>query len=173
MHVPISICKYLRGTLCKSLKILSFYFKDYLFWETETEREGGRERERMCASGGGAERNRIPSRLHTVSAEPNVGLTLMNHEIMTWTEIKSWTLNWLSQPGIPLHIHFLPGPFAHHTYHDLIWRQTLNQLSHPGAPEGSFFALLSPLFYFVLLTITSLVVIHLLSGYSSSSLGFA
>ena len=28
-------------------------------------------------------RERIPSRLHTVSAEPNVGLELANHEIMT------------------------------------------------------------------------------------------
>ena len=33
----------------------------------------------------GAEREgeRIPSRLHAVSTEPNVGLELMNYEIMT------------------------------------------------------------------------------------------
>ena len=39
----------------------------------------------MLTSGGGAEREgeRIPSRLHTVSAEPEAGLELMNHEIMT------------------------------------------------------------------------------------------
>ena len=29
------------------------------------------------------ERERIPSRLLTASAEPNMGLELMNHEIMT------------------------------------------------------------------------------------------
>ena len=40
-------------------------------------------------SGGGAERERereregIPSRLHTVSTEPNIGLALRNCEIMT------------------------------------------------------------------------------------------
>ena len=41
----------------------------------------------MCKSGGGAdregERERIPSRLHTVSTEPDMGLELMNCEIMT------------------------------------------------------------------------------------------
>ena len=40
----------------------------------------------MCASGGGAERERwrerIPNRLSTVSADPNAGLEPMNHEIM-------------------------------------------------------------------------------------------
>ena len=40
-------------------------------------REEQRERERE------RERERIPSRLHTVSSEPDVGLDLMNHEIMT------------------------------------------------------------------------------------------
>ena len=29
------------------------------------------------------ERERIPNRLYTVSIEPNVGLDLMNHEIVT------------------------------------------------------------------------------------------
>ena len=38
-----------------------------------------------CKWGRGRERRRerIPSRLHTVSAESNVGLDPMNHEIMT------------------------------------------------------------------------------------------
>ena len=35
-----------------------------------------------------SDRERIPSRLHNVSREPNVGLELMNQEIMTWAEIK-------------------------------------------------------------------------------------
>ena len=44
---------------------------------------------------GGEEREeeRAPSRLNAVSTEPSVGLNLTKHEIMTWTEIKSWTLN--------------------------------------------------------------------------------
>ena len=48
-----------------------------LFIYFERGREGGRERERE------RERERIPSRLCTVSAEPDVRLKLMNHEIMT------------------------------------------------------------------------------------------
>ena len=32
---------------------------------------------------GGVEREKIQSRLHTVSTEPNVGLNLMNCEVMT------------------------------------------------------------------------------------------
>ena len=57
------------------------------------EREGGRERERqkVCVPacehahvrGGGAERERIPSRLHNVSAEPDTRLELRNIKIMT------------------------------------------------------------------------------------------
>ena len=39
------------------------------------EREGERERERL--------RERIPSRLHAVSTEPDVGLKPLNREIMT------------------------------------------------------------------------------------------
>ena len=41
-----------------------------------SEHEQGRGRVRE-----GDRRLRIPSRLHAVSAEPNVGLELMNHEI--------------------------------------------------------------------------------------------
>ena len=37
-------------------------------------------------------RQRIPSRLHTVSTEPNVGLDLTNCEIMTSAEIGSQML---------------------------------------------------------------------------------
>ena len=31
-----------------------------------------------------------------------MGLKLMSHEIMTWAEIKSQTLNWLRHPGVPM-----------------------------------------------------------------------
>ena len=44
-------------------------------------------------------KGRIPSSLRTASAEPNVGLNLLNREIVTCAEIKSWTLNQLSHPG--------------------------------------------------------------------------
>ena len=37
------------------------------------------------------DRDRIPSSLRAVSEKPNAGLELTNHEIMTRTEIKSWT----------------------------------------------------------------------------------
>ena len=43
--------------------------------------EGQRERKRA----------RIPSRLHAVSMEPDVGLELMNHEIMTGTKVRHLT----------------------------------------------------------------------------------
>ena len=44
-----------------------------------------RERERAHEPGRGRERGRerIPSRLHTASSEPDVELELTNHEIMT------------------------------------------------------------------------------------------
>ena len=55
-----------------------------------------RERERECVSRGGAEREgererereRIPSRLCADSAEPDVGLKITNHEILTSAKIK-------------------------------------------------------------------------------------
>ena len=49
----------------------------------------------------GAEREgeRIPSRLHTVSLEPDAGLKHINCEIVTPAEIKSWTPNRLTHPG--------------------------------------------------------------------------
>ena len=56
-------------------------------------------------SGGGTEREgeRIPSRLHADRTDPNTGLKLRNHEIITCAETKSWTLNQQSPPGTPLY----------------------------------------------------------------------
>ena len=80
------------GAISESLFLSAFYlcfwkFIFVYFWERERESA----RTRAHTSGGGAERegDRIPSRLRTVSAEPYVGLELMNHEIMTWAETKS------------------------------------------------------------------------------------
>ena len=49
------------------------------------------ERERERTSRGGAERRRdkIPSRLHAISTEPDSGLRFTSREIMTWAETKS------------------------------------------------------------------------------------
>ena len=63
----------------------------YLFWQREVGGESG-----VGAEGG---RERIPSRAHTVSTEPDAELNLANPEIVTWVEIKSQTFSWLSHPG--------------------------------------------------------------------------
>ena len=55
----------------------------------------------MKGSMGERQRERIPSRLHAVSTEPEAGIDPTNHEITTRVEIKSWTLNQLSHPGAP------------------------------------------------------------------------
>ena len=65
----------------------------YLFILREREDEQGRSRERV--------RDRIPSTLHTIRAEPNPGLDPTNREIMTRAEPKSRALNLLSHPGAP------------------------------------------------------------------------
>ena len=67
------------------------------------------EREQKSASWEGEERgrDRIPSRLCAISTESDVGLNPMKHEIMTWAEIKSRTLNQLSHLGTPSCVIFL------------------------------------------------------------------
>ena len=57
-----------------------------MFWFIfERERKSKQEQERARKSRGEAEkgRERIPSRLHTVSVKPDAGLGPLNHEIMT------------------------------------------------------------------------------------------
>ena len=53
----------------------TFFIFLSLFIYFERQHKEGRNRERL--------RERIPSRLGTVNAEPNVGLECMNHEIIT------------------------------------------------------------------------------------------
>ena len=60
-----------------------------------------RDRERQSMNGGGAERegdteSEAGSRLWAVSTEPDVGLELTNHEIMTWAEVGCLT-DWATQ----------------------------------------------------------------------------
>ena len=45
----------------------------------------------MHAGEGQREGERIPNRFHTVSAEPNAGLELTNHEIIAQAEVKGFT----------------------------------------------------------------------------------
>ena len=61
------------------------------------------EKEGENTSRGGAERGRerVPSRLCAVSAEPDVGLELTNRESRTGAKIKSQMLNQRSHPGTP------------------------------------------------------------------------
>ena len=75
----------------ESWKLLLLFFNVYLFILRERGRGRGRQRGRQ----------RIPSKLHTVSAEPHVGLKFMNREIITWAKTKSRALNRLSLPGAP------------------------------------------------------------------------
>ena len=49
----------------------------------------------------GGRRERIPSRLHDNSVEPNMGLDLTNRESTTGAKTKRQTLNRLSHPGAP------------------------------------------------------------------------
>ena len=71
--------------------ICKFFFK-FIDFERERVSRTGAERE--------GERERISSRLLTVSTEPDTGLKPTKRE----TEIKSQTLNRLSHPGAPVNI---------------------------------------------------------------------
>ena len=72
----------------------------FIYFERERERErSARARERLSRGGAERGRGRIPSRLHAASPEPDVGLDLVNPEIMTRAETESQALNGLSHPG--------------------------------------------------------------------------
>ena len=60
-----------------------------------------RERQRDREHEGGAEREvgRIPSRLHALSAKPDMGLKPANREAVTRADTASRTLNRLRHPG--------------------------------------------------------------------------
>ena len=90
-----------------------FFFIKFIYLE----RRGEGEREYMHASRGEAEegRERILSRLHAASTDPDAELKLTNREIMTWAEFKSGTLNRLSHPGAPI-LTFLQYGCSHHMY---------------------------------------------------------
>ena len=78
--------KILREFPLPFLNVLNVYLFICLFWDREREIAQGRRRER------GRERNPTSPD----STEPHVRLNLRNREIVTWAEIKSRTLNPLS-----------------------------------------------------------------------------
>ena len=75
--------------LCSFLLVSLFFFEVLLIYF---------EREKACEQGRGRERGRerIPSRIHVVSAEPDVGLNVMSHELKS-----SQMHNQLSHPSAP------------------------------------------------------------------------
>ena len=70
----------------KAVFIYFLFFFIFYFWERASTR--GREAERE-----GDTESRAGSRLWAVSTEPDMGLELTNHEIMTWVEVGHLT-NW-------------------------------------------------------------------------------
>ena len=80
-------------------------------------------RERESRGRAGREGNRIPSKFHVVSTEPDVGLDPTNPEITTWVKIKSSMLNWLSHLGTPRNIFF-------GKVHLILWRKSIK--NHTG-----------------------------------------
>ena len=81
----------------KSCSILFILFK-FIYFE--------RQRESTSRAGAERRRERIPSRLRTISAEPDVQLEFTNCEIMTRAEVKSRRLNQLRHPGAPPEMFF-------------------------------------------------------------------
>ena len=81
-----------------------FTHKSYLFTYTYL-RERERERERVHGLGGGVKgerkRESQADSLLITDSQGWVGLESHKLEIMTWTETKSWMLNWLSYPDAP------------------------------------------------------------------------
>ena len=59
------------------------------FWERDRAQAGEGQREEETESEAG-------SRIWTVSTEPDAGLESMNHEIMTWAEVRHPT-DWTTQ----------------------------------------------------------------------------
>ena len=93
-----------------------------------------RERGKAWAGEGQRGRERIPSRLHAVSTDPDVGLESTNHEIMTWAEIKSQRLNWLSHPGTPMtNVFALSLHLSYFHHHSIVCT-----LEIPGLPFSLF-----------------------------------
>ena len=80
---------FLVATVIAIIITFSLFLNVYLFWERESMGEQGRGRER--------EREK-PRQALCYQSGAQTGVPV-NQEIMTWAEIKSLMLNWLSHPG--------------------------------------------------------------------------
>ena len=100
-HKPIALWPTEDVTWVKDIRRRCF-LKMFIYLFQERERERGNMHRK------GRERERIPTRVHAVSAEPDVGLNPTNCEIMTWVKIKSWEFNKLSHPGSSKEGTFIP-----------------------------------------------------------------
>ena len=95
LTILLTNCVGLRKFLKLFYPLFSHHWFLSLFTYFERERKSIERAERE------REREIIPSRLCTVSTEPDMELELTNGETMTWAETRSWMLNWLSHPGAP------------------------------------------------------------------------
>ena len=85
--------------LCFPGYFIFFFFNIYSFFrDRDRARTGEGQREREREREGDTE-SKVGSRLWAVSTEPNTGLKLTNHEIMTWAEVGRLT-NWATQAPI-------------------------------------------------------------------------
>ena len=111
-HVPVGHLYIFFGKI--SIQILcpfliQFYLSFYSFLrererERYWEREGERQRDRETESEAG-------SRIWAVSTNPDAGLKLMNHELMTWAEVRRLT-NWATQvPQMSFYIFWILTPY--------------------------------------------------------------
>ena len=110
---PLPVCFFSSFFLC-------------LFIFREREKESKRERDR----------ERIPSRLCAVSTEPDMGLSLMNFEIMNWAETKSPTLSRWNHPGSPPCLIFLMSVYLH-----MAVGSCLSDPMDSGSPEPGLISL--------------------------------
>ena len=99
-------CSQICPTCLPILNRFSIFFK-FIYFERDREHEHEKKRGRERG------REKIPTRIHAVSPEPNLGLNPMNHEIMTSAKIKSGTLNQLSDPGAPKLSNFKNRDYAY------------------------------------------------------------
>ena len=119
----VSTLKY--ETICSQFsECRDFFFKfTYLFWERQRQHEwGGAEREGKRESQAGSA---LPAQ------SPTKHLSSQNHEIMTWAETKSWTLNWLSHLGAPMQTRLK-------RYHDDVISYCIRAMANPCNQERGF-----------------------------------
>ena len=98
----------------------------------ETECEWGREESE------GDTESEVGSRLRAVSTEPDAGLELMNHEIITWAEVGRLT-DWVTQA--PLNLLESSNPLFYFIFYNFL------------SPEGLGISILASLPFFLISTL--------------------